>query len=166
MASVVPRTNTISRVERAFRNRRTISRAFSYASVARLAERVYAAMHVGVPRGLVVFHRAQHRQRLLRGRGAVEIHQRLAVDLARQDRKLARTRATSYTGAGACGSGRCRVDVQVRAPIAMTSGSWPAAPCSAALRSCGSSMARSTSPRNAHLSNARAVLRSMPRASR
>ena len=60
-----------------------------------LAERVHAAVHVGVRVRLVVLDGAQHRQRPLRGGGAVEVHERVPVDLAARIGKSRRTRSAS-----------------------------------------------------------------------
>ena len=49
---------------------------------------VQAAMHVGVGRLHRPRHRVDHRPRFLRRGGVVEVDQRLAVDLLRQDREL------------------------------------------------------------------------------
>ena len=51
-------------------------------------QRVQAAVHVGVGAAHRAGHRFDHRFRLLRAGGVVEIDQRPAVHLARQDRKL------------------------------------------------------------------------------
>src|SRR5258707_15309059 len=45
-------------------------------------------MNVGVVVAIVVVHGLQHRQRLLRGSGVVQIDQRLAVDFLEQDGKI------------------------------------------------------------------------------
>src|SRR5258707_6962193 len=45
-------------------------------------------MNVGVVVAIVVVHGLQHRQRLLRGSGVVQIAQRLAVDVLEQDWKI------------------------------------------------------------------------------
>ncbi len=52
------------------------------------AERMNAAMHVGVIVFVIVPKRLDHRPRLLRRRGIVEIDERLAVHLLMQDRKI------------------------------------------------------------------------------
>ena len=54
----------------------------------RVGHEVQAAMDVGVARLHGVHHGVDHRARLLRRGGVVEIDQRLAVDLLRQDREL------------------------------------------------------------------------------
>ncbi len=53
-----------------------------------IAQRVRAAVHVGIDLAVVGRDRLDHRHRLLRGRGVVEVDQRLAVDLLREDREL------------------------------------------------------------------------------
>ena len=54
----------------------------------RVGEVVQAAVHVGVLEAVGVIHRLDHRARLLRRGAVVEIDERLAVDLAEQDREV------------------------------------------------------------------------------
>src|SRR3546814_3239556 len=53
-----------------------------------LAERVHGAADVGVVVAIETVDRLDHRRRLLPGVGRVEIHQRLAVDLAPQQGEI------------------------------------------------------------------------------
>ena len=53
-----------------------------------VGEVMQAAMHVGVFAGIGLHHAVEHRLRLLRGGGVVEIDQRLAIDLQRQRREI------------------------------------------------------------------------------
>ncbi len=55
----------------------------------RLAERMHAAMHVGMRVGLVLLDGTQHRTRALRGGGAVEIDERMPVHHRLQDGEIA-----------------------------------------------------------------------------
>ena len=61
---------------------------------------VDATMHVGINRAVVVVHRVQNGQRLLRGGRRIEIHNRLAVNLSRKKRELL-FQACSIEGVGA-----------------------------------------------------------------
>ena len=45
-------------------------------------------MHVGIHVQILVAHGVEHAQRLLRRRRIIQIHQRLALHLARQNRKI------------------------------------------------------------------------------
>ena len=54
----------------------------------RVAEVMQTAVNVGVFLRIDVLDRVEHRPGLLRRRGIVQIDQRLAVDLARQDREI------------------------------------------------------------------------------
>src|SRR2546423_14288623 len=129
----------------------------------RLTERMHAAMYVGVRVGLVVLDRAQHRQRALRGCGAVQIHQRTPVHHGVEDRKVAthalgverRRRGEGGVcgpqadSAGAKGSGNCS---------ARRSSIWP--------RSSANPILATTYSRNAHFSSRCATSGSSPRDSR
>ena len=53
-----------------------------------LAQGVDAPMGVGVVPPVVIVHRVDHRRRFLRGGGAIEVDQRLAMDLPSQDREV------------------------------------------------------------------------------
>ena len=53
-----------------------------------VGEIMQPAMHVGVLRGVDLIEPVEHGLRLLRGRSVVEIDQRLAINLRRQDRKI------------------------------------------------------------------------------
>ena len=53
-----------------------------------ICQRVSTAMNVAVVLLVVVDQRLNHRARLLRGRGVIQIHQWVAVDLLIQDRKV------------------------------------------------------------------------------
>jgi hypothetical protein len=53
-----------------------------------LRDRVDAAVHVRVVVAVVVLHGVEHGTRLLRRRRRVEVHERLAVDLAFEDREV------------------------------------------------------------------------------
>ncbi len=123
----------------------------------RLAQGVHAAVHVRMRVRLVVLHRAQHRQRALRGGGAVQIHQRLAVDARGEDREVARARARHRAAGGRAvaerlaaitsSSSQGRVlAADVGEALARSGGA------AAAVRSCAT-----TSARNAHLSRRCAV---------
>src|SRR5438270_8718933 len=52
------------------------------------AQGVDAPMGIGVVPPVVIVHRIDHRRRFLRGGGAIEVNQRLAVDLPSQDREV------------------------------------------------------------------------------
>jgi hypothetical protein len=79
MPSVVPVVSTTERRLAALMNRAALTRAPSYASVAR-------SLSVGVT--VVIVHRPDHGFGLLAGIGAVEIHERLAVHHLAQDREV------------------------------------------------------------------------------
>ena len=67
-----------------------------------VGEIVQAAMHVGVLRRVGAIEPIEHRPRLLRRSGVVEVDQRLAIDLRRQDREI-RADAVDVVGAvGQC----------------------------------------------------------------
>ena len=87
--SVVPRTNTISSCEPAFRKAATLSRALLKGIAGHFRQGMGAAMDVGVLLLVVARHAVDHGLRLLRGGGAVEPDQRLAVHLALQDGEVA-----------------------------------------------------------------------------
>ncbi len=53
-----------------------------------IGEVMQAAMHVGVFRGVGLLDAVEHRLRLLRGSGVVEIDQRLAIDLHAENREI------------------------------------------------------------------------------
>jgi hypothetical protein len=53
-----------------------------------LGERVHPAMDVGVGLAIVAINRLDHRLGLLRGRGIVEIHQRVPANRLLQGRKI------------------------------------------------------------------------------
>ena len=74
----------------AFRNFCTVSRARVVLFGGVLGEKMHAAMNIGVVALVVAGDRVDHRLRLLRGRGVVQIDQRLAVHLLPQDREIAR----------------------------------------------------------------------------
>ena len=97
MASVVPRTKTISRGSRAFRNRCTVDARPLVGRRGALAEQVHAAVDVGVVLRVEARDRVDDRLRLLRGRRVVEIDERLAVHLLLQDREVARARSPRRT---------------------------------------------------------------------
>ena len=88
MASVALRVKMISSTLGALRKRRTVSRASSKLGGGGVGEIVQPAMHVGVFHLVGVLDGLQHGARLLRRGAVVEIDQRLAVDLAEQDRKI------------------------------------------------------------------------------
>ena len=80
IASVVPRTKMISRE---FRRVEELLHLFARLLVrARraLAQKMHAAMDIGVVLGVAPHHRVDDRLRLLRGGGVVEIDERLAVN--------------------------------------------------------------------------------------
>ena len=54
-----------------------------------LREEVYAAMHIGVHRVVLLGDGVDHRARLLRGGSIVEVHERLAIDRAVKDGEVA-----------------------------------------------------------------------------
>src|SRR5262249_7829005 len=54
-----------------------------------LGDGVHAPVDVGVVRSVYVVHRVEHRERLLRRRRRVEVHEPLALDLAPEDREVA-----------------------------------------------------------------------------
>jgi hypothetical protein len=62
------------------------------------ADLIDAAMHIGIVHLIVLGHRLDYRARLLRAGRTVEIHQRFAVYLARQNRKV-----LANFGGAACG---------------------------------------------------------------
>ncbi len=99
-----------------------------------LAQGMHAAMHVGVGMGLVVFHRAQNRQRTLRGGGAVEVDERLAVDGAGEDREV-----TSHALRIVRRQRLCKLYVggHHRSSLRVSSRSWPATCSSICRRSAG-----------------------------
>ena len=88
MASVVPRTKDdllgVGRIEEAADG---LSRRLVRVGRAS-AQRMHTAMDVGVLFDVVVHERIEHRLRLLRRRGVVEIDERLAVDALPQDREI------------------------------------------------------------------------------
>ena len=88
IASVVPRTKTISRTSAAFMKARTFRRTPSYDSRGALAEVMHAAVDVGILFLVVPHHRIDHRLGLLARRGVVEIDQRLAVHALPEERKM------------------------------------------------------------------------------
>ncbi len=134
-----------------------------------LAERVDAAVDVGMRVGFVVLDRTQHRKRPLRRGCAIQVNERPAVDTARQDRKVApdalriEARRGGYRlhrsgrGGGRHHNNSCRAAVSLR---------WPARLCSICRRSSGILILATTSSRNAHLSSRCAVSRSRPRDNR
>src|SRR6202165_5605926 len=68
-----------------------------------LADGVDAAMRVGVVAAVVVVHDVDHGRRLLRGGGAVEVDQRLAVDSAAENREV----GSHVRGGGGGGLDHC-----------------------------------------------------------
>ena len=66
-----------------------------------LGEIVHAAMNVGVVALVVMRDGVDHRPRLLRGRGVVEVHQRMPVHLLLQNGKIAANRLDIVTLASA-----------------------------------------------------------------
>ena len=76
------------------KRRTRLARAFEGVG-GRLAQRVHAAVHVGVQLRLVVLDGVEHRARALRGGGAVEVDQRLAVHSLREERESRRARAAA-----------------------------------------------------------------------
>jgi hypothetical protein len=127
-----------------------------------LAQLVHAAMHIGVMQALVVVHGGDDTGRPLRGRGAVEKHQRLAVNLAREDREIAPHAFRVVTRR------RCRIGAHVaNSPSsADTSFNWAAIRCSISARNSVQSTRDTASSMKAHCSSVCAVRRSMPRDSR
>ena len=89
MASVVPRTKTISLAEGALRKRRTFSRAASNASVDARRQRVRGAVNVGVLVLVEVRDAVDHGLRLLRRGRVVEPDQGTAVDIFLKDWEVA-----------------------------------------------------------------------------
>ena len=82
-----------------------------------VGEIMQAAMHVGVLRRVGLVDAIEHRLRLLRRGGVVEIDKRLAIDLRREDRKI---RADAVDVIGAVGHCRmhCNPSLSWRAPSA------------------------------------------------
>ena len=92
IASVALRVKTISSVRAALRNFADLRAAALIGLGRGVGEVMQAAMHVGVFALVGFRHAVEHRVRLLRRGGVVEIDQRLAVDLQRQRGKSSRTR--------------------------------------------------------------------------
>ena len=88
IASVALRVKMISSVRRALRNFATLARRALIGFGRGIGEIMQSAMHVGVFALVGFRHAVEHSIRLLRGRGVVEIDQRLAIDLQRQRRKI------------------------------------------------------------------------------
>ena len=89
MASVAPRTNTISsRLSRIHKTPHRFPRRIVRLGSAH-AQRVYAAMDVGVIVLIVVRNGVNHSARFLRGGCVIQINQRLAVNLLGKNREIA-----------------------------------------------------------------------------
>jgi hypothetical protein len=126
IASVVPRTNTISRLDAAFRKRATVSRAALVLGGGALAQPVDAAMHVGVLARVVAYQPIDDRLRLVRGRRVVEIDERTIARRTGEDREIAphgrdverygTRRRYSVAAAGGAGGGSAGFE-QALAPI-------------------------------------------------
>ena len=96
-----PDEHDLARVGRADETRHRFARLFVGRGRA-LAEAVHAAMDVGVLGGVVMSQAVDHRLRLLRRRGVVEVDQTSIVRCAGQDREIAAD----------------RLDVELREPMA------------------------------------------------
>ena len=121
------------------------------------AQRMHRTADIGVVTPVEGVHRIDHRQRLLRGVGVVEIHQRLAVDFAHQHREVGahalpvggsaggreRRRRGQVHAMPACCSAwsRCRASAAVSASPSAASGSWQNAALSMA-RACSAGTPR------------------------
>ena len=88
IASVALRVKTISSVRAGVEEFRDLGAAALIGFGRRIGEIMQPAMHVGVFALVGLGHAVEHRIRLLRRRGVVEIDQRLAIDLQRQRRKI------------------------------------------------------------------------------
>ena len=88
MPSVVPRVKMISSADFGVDEfRGACARGFKGVGRA-VAQFVDAAMDIGVVVFVIMHQRVNHRARFLRRGGVVEIHQRLAVDLLIENRKI------------------------------------------------------------------------------
>ena len=88
MASVTFLVNTTSLELAAPMNRASVGPAVLEQAGGLLGDGVHAPVHVGVGRLVVAVHGVDHRGRLLRRGGRVQVDQALAVDLAVQDREV------------------------------------------------------------------------------
>ena len=88
IASVALRVKMISSLRRGVEEGRHLLARALVAFGRLVGEIMQPAMHVGVLRGVSLIEPVEHGLRLLRGSGVVEIDQRLAVNLRRQDRKI------------------------------------------------------------------------------
>ena len=129
-----------------------------------LAERVHAAVNIGMQLPLVMRHRLDHRGGHLHRGAIVQVRQRPAVDLLVEDREL-----RAQFGHVVAMRSMQPDDTHPRTSsscCATALASASAVACSAAPRSTAGSMPASASSRKAHSSNARAVSVSSPRDSR
>ena len=122
-----------------------------------VGEIMQAAMHVGVLRRVGLLQAIEHGARLLRRGGVVEIDERLAVDLHRQDRKI---RADAVDVIGAVGD---RFMIMSRHARALSQAATDSINAS---RKPACSMPSIASPRKAWISSASASAAGMPRAIR
>ena len=102
MASVALRVKMISSLRAGVEERRHFfPRAF--VSLGRLVgEIMQPAMHVGVLRGVGLLQPIEHRARLLRRGGVVEVDERLAVNLLGQNREIRPDAAHVISPVGHC----------------------------------------------------------------
>ena len=122
----------------------------------RIGEVMQAAMHVGVFRRIGLLDAVEHRLRLLRRRGVVEIDQRLAIDLHGEDREIL---ADAIDVVGAVADRRMHRQLPRFLSHATT--------CSiSASRNPACSMPSIASPTKACTSSASASISGMPRAIR
>ena len=133
-----------------------------------LAETMYAAVHIGMRGGGVGIDRIEHGAWLLRRGGTVQVHQRLTVQFAPQDRKIG-----AHAFRDQCALAIQIVIVREWLPgVHCNSSGAGAALRRAAARRCASrrnaagSTDLSTSPRNAQCSSARASSGRRPRDNR
>ncbi len=133
-----------------------------------LAQRVDAAMHIGVAARGVVLGGLEDGPRLLRGGCAVEVDERPAVYLAAQNRKIGAYPLGAQQALGVevavCAGGRWRAHWS--SSVAGISASRAAAARPASRLKGGRSMALRASARNAHFRSERASPGDRPRDSR
>ena len=120
-----------------------------------VGEEVQPAMHVGVFARIRLLDAVEHRLRLLRRGGVVEINERLAVDLHRQRRKIRADALDVITAVVDC-----------RVHQALLACNQPSAAASRLSRSPSCATCSTTSPTNAVTINASASFGGMPRALR
>ena len=155
IASVALRVKMISSLRAALRKRAHLLARALVGFGRGIGEIVQAAMHVGVFCGVGLLQPIEHRLRLLRRGGVVEIDQRLAIDLHRQDRKIL---ADAGDVVGAVADRRMHGHPRASSHVGAASISASRRP------SC--SIASTASPTKAWISSASASFSGMPRALR